>query len=232
MQAFEKDSRDPPLPRILPTFFQKLKGAELQTALPYVHELYGLKTGVGTLRVDERRSRQTGSIVHLRVHSIPGRGRDLSIRVGALLFAAMLWAIAFSRALQLRCLVCALLYSFSESAFTLGERGVAYTTLSQFVGVLLYTPILLDGYAELFCKHPVAYVACFPLNVWLLELLVGLGITWMHGHNVAWCYADYADTFFFGQARVGHAPAWLGLGCVCYWLYPWLQTTTASVTGS
>eukprot|EP00930_Biecheleria_cincta_P003001 TRINITY_DN103942_c0_g1_i1.p1 TRINITY_DN103942_c0_g1~~TRINITY_DN103942_c0_g1_i1.p1 ORF type:complete len:241 (+),score=24.50 TRINITY_DN103942_c0_g1_i1:206-928(+) len=231
MQSFKNKSPEPPLPRILPTFFWKLRGAELEAALPYVYELYRSKTLVGSAHAGQQRSRQIGSILHLRVHSIPSRGCDFSIRFGALLIAAMVWTTVFSRALQLRCVVCALLYSFSESAFTLGERGVAYTTLAHFVGVILYTPILLDGYAELLSDHPVAYVACFPLNVWLLELLVGLGIVWMHGHNVAWCYADYADTFFFGQARAGHAPAWLGLGCVCYWLYPWLQTTTASLTG-
>ena len=44
---------------------------------------------------------------------------------------------------------------------------------------------------------------------------MGHAIIWLHGHNVAWCYADYADAFWNGCARLGHAPAWLVLGAVC-----------------
>ena len=46
------------------------------------------------------------------------------------------------------------------------------------------------------------------------------------GHNVAWNYADYSDAFGNGCARLGHAPAWLALGAVCFWLYPWLIEMT------
>ena len=54
--------------------------------------------------------------------------------------------------------------------------------------------------------------------------------SWRSGHNVAWNYADYSDAFGNGCARLGHAPAWLALGAVCYHLYPWLIKLTEGVT--
>ena len=53
-----------------------------------------------------------------------------------------------------------------------------------------------------------------------LEVIVGYSLIWVHGHNVAWCYADYVDSFGGGQCRVGHAPAWLALGAVCHLAHP------------
>lgn len=135
-----------------------------------------------------------------------------------------------STALKVRCVGCALIYSFMELCFTTLERGAGYTSLAQFYTILLYAPILLDAYGGLLSGRPLAYVLLFPLNVWLLELVVGHAIIWMHGHNVAWCYADYADTFWNGCARLGHAPAWLALGAVCHHIYPPLvQMTEAAL---
>lgn len=127
---------------------------------------------------------------------------------------------------QVRCIVCALFCSVMGLAFTSMERGVSYSTLAQFSGILLYAPILLDAYGALLGESLLAYMLFFPVNVWLLEVVLGYGITWLHGHNVAWCYADYADTFFNGYCRLGLAPAWAVLGWLCFYTYPWLVNAT------
>ena len=72
-----------------------------------------------------------------------------------------------------------------------------------------------------------AYVLLFPLNIWLLEIVLGRLIAAVHGHNVAWCYHDYSDAFGWGCARVGHAPVWLVLGAICWVGYPALVAMTS-----
>lgn len=107
-----------------------------------------------------------------------------------------------------------------EFIFTLLERGESYTSFAQFWGNLLYLPILLDIYTNVLGHSPVAYVLCFPLNIWLLELVLGAVFTWVYGHNVAWNYRDYADAYVDGCVRVGHGLCWLVLGAACYVFYP------------
>mgnify|MGYP002631352688 CR=1 FL=1 len=219
----------PFLPRVFPFAFRKLSGDALHAALPYVYEIYGPHAAAAAIPGAATRSREVGSVLHLRYHTIPHRGTARSQRHLALLAAAAVWLCLFPRGLQLRSFGCALVYSFMELAFTTLERGTGYTSLAQFGTILLYTPLLLDAYGALLGTMPVAYVLLFPLNVWLLEIVVGAAIIWVHGHNVAWCYADYADAFANGSARLGHAPAWLALGVACFWLYPWLIALTSGV---
>ncbi|CAK9090290.1 Hypothetical protein (Fragment) [Durusdinium trenchii] len=104
-------------------------------------------------------------------------------------FSYLLWAFGFG------CIRC---------GFTFFERGKAYTSLAQFLGNLVYMPVLLDWYGHFLGDSPRLYVFLFPVNIWLLEIAQGLAIQWIFGQNVAWCYADYADellTFI----RLGHA---------------------------
>ena len=54
-----------------------------------------------------------------------------SLRAPPQLAAAACWLLLFPRALQLRCLGCALVYSGMEFSFTTLERGVGYTSLAQ-----------------------------------------------------------------------------------------------------
>mmetsp|Transcript_43643 Transcript_43643/g.114702 ORF Transcript_43643/g.114702 Transcript_43643/m.114702 type:complete len:233 (+) Transcript_43643:35-733(+) len=222
----------PWLPRVAPLLFIKHRGARLKAALPYVQELYRPRTAkVSTPpTVGMPRAREIGSLLHLRYHSIPFEGSKHRMRWVVLGVLILVWSVATSLALKLRCISCACLYSLAESTFTLLERGCSYTTLSQFIGVILYAPLLLDGYGWLLeGQHSILYVAAFPVNVWVLELIIGLMIIWFHGHNVSWCYADYADAFAFGQARLGHAPAWLTLGWGCMRLYPMAVEWTDSL---
>ena len=110
-------------------------------------------------------------------------------------------------------------------------RGRGYTSVAQFAANLVYLPLLLDGYGALFLARPSLYIALFPLNIWLLEVVVGLVLIWLYGHNVAWCYADYADAYCAASFRIGHAPFWLGLGVVCLVAHePLLEATTALAT--
>jgi len=217
----------PFLPRTFPSAFRKLSGGALRAAVPYVCEVYGPHTAAAAIPGAAHRSRELGALLHLRFHSIPYAGDARRQRLAALLAAAAIWLCAFAWPLKLRTLVCASLYSALELAFTAGERGRPYTSLAQFVANLLYVPVLLDTYGALLAaRGPLLYALLFPLNVWLLELIVGHAIAWLHGRNVAWCYADYADAFGNGCARLGHAPAWLALGAVCYVAYPWMVEAT------
>ena len=51
-------------------------------------------------------------------------------------------------------------------------------------------------------------------------------ITWLFGHNVAWCYDDYADALCGGALRLGHGAFWLALGGGCLVGYPALVEAT------
>lgn len=223
-----RSASEPLFLRVAPSLFQKKKGARLVAAIPFVRELYGPHDPDCQNSSDSSRAHEIGSILHLRVHSIPYGGIALAIRLAVIACVVFAWLTLSSSALKLRCVLSAILYSVAESAFTYGERGTSYTSFSQFVAVVLYAPLLLDAYGALLGDLPLLYVSSFPLNVWLLELVVGAALAIVHGFNVAWCYADYADAFACEQARLGHAPAWLALGCGCAAGYPLAIRATES----
>ena len=87
--------------------------------------------------------------------------------------------------------------------FTFGERGAPYTSVAQYWANLIYSPILLVAYGRYLRDHHVLYVFLFPVNVWVLEVIVQALITAVHGRNVAWTYLDYADSYFDGAIRIG-----------------------------
>eukprot|EP00913_Durusdinium_trenchii_P033801 g31640.t1 len=179
--------------------FWKKTGEELEKGLEKVQAVYG----------------QDGpKFLHFTCHPIKRRSRK-----AVLLLALGLWLWLYPVDLKFRCLLLSLAYSFVECGFTFFERGKAYTSLAQFLGNLVYMPVLLDWYGHFLGDSPRLYVFLFPVNIWLLEIAQGLAIQWIFGQNVAWCYADYADellTFI----RLGHAIWWWGLGLVLWFLYP------------
>ena len=126
--------------------------------------------------------------------------------------------------LLVRTLLAAFIYSLTESCFTYCESGYAFTSWAQFYCNLLYVPILLDLYGKLFSSLPWLYVLCFPLNIYILEIIVGHFLIWLHGYNVAWCYRDYTDSYANGCFRLAHAPFWLGLGFCTHSLWPIVTT--------
>ncbi|KAL1525005.1 hypothetical protein AB1Y20_019881 [Prymnesium parvum] len=218
---------EPPwLPRALPLAFRKRSGDALRAALPYVCEVYGPHAAAAMIPGVSSRAHECGALLHLRCHTIPFEHAARTDRLMVLAVAAAGWLLLYPTALKVRCVVGALVYSFMELAFTKLERGSSYTSFTQFNAVLLYLPILLDLYGALLGDNVLCYILLFPANVWLLEVVVGHAIIWLHGHNVAWCYADYSDAFFNDCARLGHAPAWLALGVACFHLYPWLVAMT------
>lgn len=214
-----------------PLLFRKKDGSSLEKALPFVAEVYGTEhVGCDGARRDVElpageRARKLGRFLHISYHSIPcDRLRTWRfLGAGALSVA---WMALYPRAMKLRCLACATAYSFTEASFTTFERGITYTTLAQYAGNLLYIPLLLDAYGWLLESRPVAYVLLFPLNVWVLEVILGGLIRSVHGHNVAWNYQDYADEHFNGDIRLGGCVWWAPMGIIALFAYPPLRAVT------
>ena len=131
------------------------------------------------------------------------------------------WIFFYPNETKISAVVCSLVYSFIESAFTFFERGKSYTSAAQFGANLLYIPVLLDWYAWFFYPFPAAYVLLFPLNIWILEIVEEwLIIRVVFGRNVAWTYKDYSDEYLNGCIRLGHAFGWWSLGLGCSIVYP------------
>lgn len=211
-----------------PLLFPKKHGAALEKALPFVEEVYGPSLGrtpcTEALPSGPRAAFQ-GKLLHVSYHSLPDDGRKF-LKLAVVFVLTLAWVALYPTGLKLRCALCAVIYSFTESSFTYFERGACYTSVAQFFGNLLYIPVLLDVYGIYLENRPLLYVLFFPLNVWLLELVEGALIVWVFGHNVAWCYLDYADEFAWGWLRVGHAVWWWGMGVACLLAYPLLQALT------
>ena len=91
---------------------------------------------------------------------------------------------------------------------------------------MLYLPVLLDVYGSFLDENMLLYILLFPLNIWLLEVVEGHLIMWTYGHNVAWCYLDYADCALNGCVRLAHAVCWLLLGSILAHWYPPLVVYT------
>eukprot|EP00405_Crypthecodinium_cohnii_P044186 CAMPEP_0206569440 /NCGR_PEP_ID=MMETSP0325_2-20121206/26440_1 /ASSEMBLY_ACC=CAM_ASM_000347 /TAXON_ID=2866 /ORGANISM="Crypthecodinium cohnii, Strain Seligo" /LENGTH=231 /DNA_ID=CAMNT_0054073031 /DNA_START=73 /DNA_END=765 /DNA_ORIENTATION=+ len=225
----EDPFREAPLPKLAPALFRKRTGKDLDLVVPSVVEMYRPEWCTKyPLRTDDpHRARKLGNIGHISYHSIPKlQLKPSNPRAIALFGLALLWLFAYPTPLKLRTLMCASGYSLVESTFTLLERGRNYTSLAQFCCNLIYIPILLDLYFGFFLNSfsnfsgvpwgPVVAILAFPLNVWLLEVVQGYFIIWLYGHNVAWNYLDYDDSYFHGAARLGHAPCWVGLGAICW----------------
>ena len=221
--------------------FPKKEGDALKRAMPYVAEVYDYAYPSQHIGVqsDSERAWQTGRFIHMTHHAMPDNGY-LAYRYSTVGSLAAWWLLLYPLALQVRCVACALLYSWMEYAFTSVERQQSYTTVAQFGANLLYVPILLDAYSWLWrmlvqggvlhvANEGVAYVLCFPLNVYMLELVQDELLVALYGFNVAWCYKDYADELCNGVIRLGHAPLWLLLGLVCWYVYPWLVLHTERI---
>lgn len=212
------------LPRVMPLLFMKVSGDEHARATPAVNEMYGDGTPAG-----EGRAVVAGKLLHMTCHALPQCGRSLHGRQCILLGLGIVWLGLVPLPMKMRCLLGAAAYSGTEWWFTLLERGKGYTSVAQFIANLGYLPILLDGYGVLLKDWPNMYVALFPLNVWLLEIVVGHAIIAIYGHNVAWCYEDYADAYCAACFRLGHTPFWLGLGAICLFVYePLVEVTNAA----
>ncbi|KAF0701630.1 Aste57867_7945 [Aphanomyces stellatus] len=87
-----------------------------------------------------------------------------------------------------------------------------HTTWAQFWANVLYTPVLLHTYRAV-VPHPILRVLCFPLNIWLLEIVEGYTLIYLFGRNIAWTYKT-TDAYCHGNIRLGFWKLWLALGLV------------------
>mmetsp|Transcript_1070 Transcript_1070/g.2009 ORF Transcript_1070/g.2009 Transcript_1070/m.2009 type:complete len:209 (+) Transcript_1070:21-647(+) len=196
-----------------PLLFPKKAGTALEEGMRKVRRVYGEPPN-------------SWKVLHITCHPVAAPSRWL-----VLASFAVFWMANFPAAMKLRCGVLALAYSFMESCFTYFERGRAYTSMAQFVANLLYVPVLADSYGYVLEGNPFWYILLFPLNIWLLEIVQGAVISFIFGHNVAWCYADYADELCFGFIRVGHAIWWWSLGAVLFVAYPLIYAASTQLAG-
>jgi hypothetical protein len=158
------------------------------------------------------------NIFHVTFHSFPKHRRALRMSIAFLLLA--LWFAFVPGAVKLRAVLAAFAYTFIEYTFNAIAHEKGFTSDAQFGANLLYIPVLLDVYASVLLPHsPYIYILCFPLNVWLLELVEDRLFLITHGRNVAWCYHFYEDSHFGGVIRRGHGVCWLlmGAGALVMW---------------
>ena len=96
------------------------------------------------------------------------------------------------------------MWSVIEPGLVWLNNGAVYTSLAQLLGNLLYIPFLLDVYGSRFLDNKVVYIMLFPLNIWLLELVLGRLFVLVLGRNVAWCYCEEPHAAFNGTLRWSH----------------------------
>ena len=163
-------------------------------------------------------------IFHITYHTFPKKKKLLR---QCLFYSIMvLWIMFLPLAYKLRAIFGATAYSFIEYTFTYMNKGKAYTSFAQYFGNLVYVPILLDIYAHYLYYNKYFYVLLFPINIWLLEIILDGIFQLIYGRNVAWCYHSYDDSKLNGIIRIGHGKFWILLGIVCYLMYPTLKIFT------
>ena len=198
------------LPSLLPALFPKKPRDSLamREALKEVRAIYYAGADDPT----------TFRIGHLTAHRLPQSldPRARRLRVAAFFALALAWWLLYPRGEKVRSAIAACAYSGIEFTFEFLERGRTYTSAEQFLGNLVYTPLLLSVYGSFFLRNAAAYVLLFPFNIWFLEVVQGHAFMWFfRGRNVAWCYLDYADVACNGCVRWGHGVWWIGLGAAC-----------------
>jgi hypothetical protein len=98
------------------------------------------------------------------------------------------------------------------TALESGSLSGGSTTWVQFWANVVYTPILLVVYRDLIPSMSLR-ILLFPLNVWLLEIIVGYALIGMFGRNTAWFYHT-SDARCHGNIRLYYLPVWMLFGCL------------------
>ena len=134
-------------------------------------------------------------ILHVTVHSIPKDHQEARVMLLSVLMTC--WIFLYPRPVQLRSFIFAVIWSFIEPFLTHLNKGIYFTSLGQFFGNLIYIPVLLDVYAYYLLDptlyNSYLYVLLFPLNIWVLELVLGRLLILIYGRNIAWCYCWASD---------------------------------------
>ena len=119
--------------------------------------------------------------------------------------ALAFWIAAYDKGLKIRTFTVALIWTFIEYFLNWLSRGQGFTSLARFIGNLVYIPFCLDFYGWIWLARdkpaPILYVALFPLNMWLLEIVLSRAFKLVYGRNVAWCYINDWDNLFKGTVR-------------------------------
>ena len=161
-------------------------------------------------------------VLHVTVHSIPKDHQNLRILLLSILMTC--WVFLYPRPIQLRSIIFAVIWTFVEPALTYLAYRRFFTSLGQFLGNLIYIPVLLDVYSYYFLDptlyNTYLYVLLFPLNVWLLELVLGRLFVLIYGRNIAWCYCKASDSALNGTIMWSHVIQWWALGLGALVLYP------------
>ena len=120
-----------------------------------------------------------------------------------------------------------------------------HTTFEQWYMNVLYAPVGIIGFHYVFTawatsmpallfgygSPALAYVLVYPINIWLLEIVMGYFCTWIYGRNVAWKYST-RDSLFHGNIRLLHAPYWSVIGAILYISEPIVMPTLETVCGN
>jgi hypothetical protein len=99
------------------------------------------------------------------------------------------------------------------------DRRAGHTTWQQFYANILYTPILMDVYYYILADYWMLRVLLFPINIWLLEIIVGYVLIFLYGYNPAWVYYG-KGALFSGNIKLPYAIYWLLFGGVLEIYYP------------
>ena len=233
--ASRADDQGWPLSRRVPWLFPKLTGDALVHALPAVEEMYHdgppVKTAASKSNGCHRRARATARWLHVTLHKLPydGAARWWRLAVVAAMCAAWTWLTPLHS--KLKATLAAVAYSYFELGFTryVERGGRGYTSAAQLVANVLYTPLLLDGYATAIDAlsprlrspgaHACCYVGLFPLNVWLFEVLLGHVLIAIYGHNVACAPPPAVTTPLPTRQHHSRASAWHVRAYACCLLY-------------
>jgi len=205
--------------------FPKKTGASLSAAAPHVNEVYEGFYYLSKRNPDSHNTcpfhgRRIGKLLHITFHALPEHNRTISLVL--LLGYFSIW-LSYPLSTKLLTTACALVYSCMEYTFTTIERSKGYTSFAQFFSNIIYIPVLLMVYPHFITSRAV-YVLFFPMNIYALEIIQHfLIIKPIWGFNAAWNYKDYSDELLGGVIRTGHAPAWWGLGVICWLFVPALR---------
>merc|ERR1712108_60067 len=63
-------------------------------------------------------------------------------------------------------------------------------------------------------------ILCFPLNIWLLEIVQHEVFKFLFGFNPAWDYTGAPGSMCDGAINLAHAKLWLVLGYICAFCSP------------
>lgn len=105
-----------------------------------------------------------------------------------------------------------------------------FTTFAMFFVNILYTPVLIDGYLTMMNHNWFMIILCFPLNMWIGEIVMGYYLLFIYEkcNPRAWEYHGH-DAFFSGNIKLSYAKYWFLLGVVTYATNPYISKLSQDI---